>query len=173
MREARAIICALPATLAYLPPSKPGHHPAMIVAYGIPDEPEPGLLDIAESKVTAVQLTLLKPDGRDKADVKPNKLTVGSPTGLPMVVAPPNDLLGLAICEGVEDALTAHQPTGLGAWASGGAGYMPRLALAVPDYIEAVTIYQRQDDAGKRGAGELADALLARSVEVFIEGAAR
>ena len=45
-------------------------------------------------------------DGTGKANVKPNKINIASPAGKPMVVASINDLLGLAICEGVEDALS-------------------------------------------------------------------
>ena len=37
--------------------------------------------------------------------------------------------MGLGIAEGFEDALSIHQATGLGAWASGGASFMPKLAL--------------------------------------------
>jgi phage/plasmid primase-like uncharacterized protein len=150
----------LSAAVRYLPPLKSDHHPAMIVPYGL-------------HKITAVQLTLLKPDGTGKADIEPNKITIASPAGMPMVVAPPNDLLGLAITEGVEDALSVHCATGLGAWASGGASFMPKLATAVPDYIEAITIYAHADEAGQRGAYELADALDARDIEIRIEGVER
>ena len=157
------------AAVRFLPPLKSSHHPAMLVPYGLPDELEPGVLDITEDAVTAVQLTLLKPDGAGKADVKPNKITIASPAGKPIVVASTNDLLGLAICEGVEDALSAHRATGLGAWAGGGASFMPKLANAVPDYVEAITIYAH-DDGGQRYARELADALAARGIDIFIEG---
>ena len=34
--------------------------------------------------------------------------------GLPIVVAPVNDSLGLAITEGIEDALSVHEATGFG-----------------------------------------------------------
>ena len=129
----------------------------MIVPYGLPDEPEPGLLDISESAITAVQLTLLKADGSGKADVKPAKITIASPANMPMVIAPVNNLFGLTICEGVEDALSAHRATGLGAWASGSASFMPKLASAVPDYVETVTIYAHADKSGKRSARELAE----------------
>jgi len=98
----------LPATVRYLPPLRPNRHPAMIVPYGL-------------RAITAVQLTLLKPDGSGKAEVESNKITIASPAGMPMVIAPTNDLLGLAITEGVEDALSVHHTTGLGVWASGGA----------------------------------------------------
>jgi DNA primase len=170
--RSRGIASFLPATVRFLPPLKPEHHPAMIVAYGMANEREPGSLDIAENKITAVQLTLIKPDGSGKVDVKPNKLTIGSPADQPMVIAPVNDLLGLAICEGVEDALSAQRATGLGAWASGGASFMPKLARTVPHYVETVTIYAHEDDAGQRGARHLADALAARGVDVFINGLA-
>ena len=169
--RARGIaLSSLPTTVRFLPPLKPEHHPAMIVAYGLPQEPEPGVLTIAEDAISAVQLTLLKPDGSGKADVENAKLTIASPASMPMVLAPPNDLLGLAICEGVEDALSAHQATGLGAWAAGGASFMPRIAAAIPDYVEAVTVFAHADTAGQRAARELADALIARGIEVRIDG---
>jgi len=148
----------LPATVRYLPPLKPSHRPAMLVPYGL-------------TKITAVQLTLLVADGSDKAKIEPNKITIASPAGMPMVIAPPNDLLGLAITEGVEDALSVHYATGLGAWASGGAGFMPKLAPAVPNYVEAITIYAHADESGQRGAHELAEALDGRGSEVRIETA--
>lgn len=170
LRRIRGITMPLLATVRFLPPLKPDHHPAMLVPYGLADEPEPGILHIAERTITAVQLTLLKPDGSGKADVEKPKITIASPAGMPMVLAPPNDLLGLAICEGVEDALSVHQATGLGAWAVGGASFMPKIANAVPGYVEAVTVFAHADEAGQRGARELAEALVARGIEVRLEG---
>jgi hypothetical protein len=86
-------------------------------------------------------------------------------------VAPPNDLLGLTISEGIEDALTAYEATGLGAWAAGAAGFMPALCSAVPDWIEAVTIFVHADNAGRHGARKVAEALVHRGIEVRFEGA--
>jgi len=175
----RGITCALPATLGFLPPNKAGHHSAMIAAFSIPDEPEPGLLGgLTHTSVGSVHLTLLAPDGSGKAAVGKPKLIVGSPLAQPIVLAPPNDLLGLAITEGIEDALSVHQATGLGAWAAAAAGFMPKLADAVPSYIEAVTIYAHADKAGQDGAHKLAEALDRRNrddpdpldVEILIEG---
>jgi hypothetical protein len=171
LRKARGYAGLLPKTLGFLPTRKPDQHPAMIAAFGVVDEPEPGVLG-APDDVTAVHLTLLKTDGSDKADVKPNKLIIGRPLGRPIVLAPPNDLLGLAITEGIEDALTTHQATGLGAWAASSAPFMPALADTVPDYIEAVTIYAHADKAGQDGAHKLAHALHRRGLEVMIEGIA-
>jgi hypothetical protein len=142
----------------------------MIAAFGVPVEWEPGALTITDDAVFGVHLTLLKPDGSDKVEVRPNKLMIGRPLGRPIVIAPPNDLLGLAITEGIEDALTAHIATGLGAWAAGSAGSIPALADVIPSYIDCITIYAHADPAGQRGATDLAERLHQRGFEVFIEG---
>jgi hypothetical protein len=167
LREARQITLPLPPTLAYLPPRKSGHRPAMISAFGLCEEPEPGVI-AARREVVAVHLTLLKPDGTDKAEVGPNKLMIGSPNGRPIVVAPPNDLLGLAITEGVEDALSVHQATGLGAWAAGSAAHMTKLADAVPDYIDCVSLFADADPAGELNAALLAERLGALGIRTEV-----
>jgi hypothetical protein len=143
----------------------------MIAAFGLVEDPEPCLI-IPPRKVEAVHLTKLKPDGSGKTDVEPNKIIIGSPGNLPLVIAPPNDLLGLAIAEGLEDALSVHQATGLAAWAAGGAGRMPKLADIIPSYIECVTIFAHNDEngAGRDGAYQLAQALDQRGIEPRIEG---
>jgi Toprim domain len=159
LREVRGIPCCLPVTLAYLPPVKPEHSPALIAAYGIPIEPEPGVLSIRN--VRAVQLVLLKEDGT-KAEVTPNKITVGLASGLPIVLAPMNDLLGLAICEGPENALSVHAATGLGVWASGGASFLPKLVAAVKGLNtppECITVFIDPDPNGREYGHELAAAL--------------
>ena len=148
-------------------------HPAMIARFGRHDESEPGILGLVRGQVDSVHLTLLRQDGSGKADIAHPKLIVGSPRWRPIELAPANDLLGLAICEGIEDALTAHQATGLGAWAAGAAGFLPAIAKAFPNYIECVTIYAHPDPAGQDGARKLAAALRARGIyEVRIEGRA-
>ncbi|MCS3497484.1 phage/plasmid primase-like uncharacterized protein [Bradyrhizobium japonicum] len=180
LREARGIAAGpLPVTLAFLPPSKPAHFPAMISAFAMADEIEPGVLGEPRG-VEAVHLTLLRSDGSGKADAKPNKMMIGSPSGKPIVVAPPNDLLGLAITEGIEDALSVHEATGLGAWAAGSAPHMGKLDgvepdfsdSAIPDFVECVTIFADADadQQGERNASRLAERLDARGIEVTIEG---
>jgi putative DNA primase/helicase len=170
LREARGITVATPITLGFLPPSKPDHHPAMIAAFGIPDEPEPGVLG-EPREVSAIHLTLLKPDGSGKADVEKPKIIIASPAGMPVVLAPLSDSVGLVITEGIEDALSVHAATGLGAWAAGSAGFMPKLAAAIVRASpEVVTIWAHADAAGQDGAHKLAARLDARGIEVFVEG---
>jgi phage/plasmid primase-like uncharacterized protein len=124
-------------TLAYLP-AREEHPDALIAAFGFASENEPGLLD-APQDVTGVHITRLTPQG-EKSNINPVKLTLGPSMGQPIVLAPPNDLLGLAITEGIEDGLSVHQATGLGVWAAGSAGRMPKLASVIPDWIECITI---------------------------------
>jgi hypothetical protein len=157
LREARGITCALPATLRFLPASG-SHAAAMIAPFGIPAEPEPGRLDVERLMIHGIHLTRLKPDGSGKADVEgePDKIFIGSAPGLPLVLAPANDLGGLGIAEGIEDALSLHQTTGLGAWAAGAANRLPALARAVPRYVECVNILVDDNEPGRKHSYELA-----------------
>jgi hypothetical protein len=166
--QTRGIACTLPSTLRYLPASGK-HSPAMIAAFGIPNEPEPSLLVIDDSAVRGIHLTRLSPDG-GKAGTERDKIMIGRSAGSPIVLAPPNDSLGLAICEGIEDGLSIYAATGLGVWCAGSASRMPALAAAIPDYIECVTVFAHDDDAGQRGALDLAEALSQRGIAVLVEG---
>jgi hypothetical protein len=148
----------VPDGIGYL---EPGAYqwPAMIAAFGDTTEPR------------GIHLTFLKQDGSGKAGIDRPKIMLGPSCSFPIVVAEPNDLLGLAITEGIEDALSVHEATGLGAWAAGSATRMPALATRVPGYIETVTIFAHSDDAGQKGAYLLADALSKLRVEVLVAGA--
>ena len=72
-----------------------------------------------------MHLTKIKPDGSGKADIELQKIMIGRSKGTPIVLAPMNDALGLVITEGIEDALSMHAATGLGAWAAGAASRLP------------------------------------------------
>ena len=143
----------------------------MIAAFGMAAEfDEPGIIS-APKQVVGVHLTRLTADG-DKA---PNadgkaKIMLGVCKGTPITISPPNDLLGMAVTEGIEDALSVFQAAGLGVRAAGSAGFMPALAPLVPNYIEAVTIYAHDDNAGRSNAIDLATALKARGIEVLMQG---
>jgi len=138
----------------------------MVTAIGIAHETEPGKLAIDEDAIRGVHLTSLTADGLGKAGTDRDKIMIGRSIGSPIVLASPNDGLGLAITEGIEDALSVHEATGLGAWAAGSASRMPALAAAVPDYIECVTIVADADDAGVANARKLGDGLAERRFDV-------
>ena len=110
-----------------------------------------------------MHLTRLLPDGSGKAG-EPSKIMIGRSSRVQIVLSPPNDSLGLVIAEGIEDALSAFQATGLGAWAAGSASRLPALADKVPPYMDCVTVVVDPDDAGRKFAAELAGRLLARGI---------
>jgi hypothetical protein len=162
LREGRGLSCALPATLGYLPAYKDYPH-VVISAFGICQEPEPGRLSPPDI-VTAVHLTELTSDGRSRT----GKRMLGPVSDQPIMLAPPNDMLGLVLTEGIEDALSLHQVTGLGAWAGGSAGHMAKLGSVVPDYIDCVTIAEDLNEAGRKATGALASQLRSRGIEVRV-----
>jgi hypothetical protein len=163
LRQARRYGGPLPATLGFLP-ARGGHGPALIAAFGMPEEPEFGQLRIADDAVQAVHLVRLAADGLARVE----KISVGPVAGSPVVVAPVSDLLGLAVCEGLEDAASVHEMTGLGCWASAGASHLPALADSVPDYVESISIFSDGDAAGELHSAELAARLRARGFEVVV-----
>jgi hypothetical protein len=168
--RARGYAGRIPHTIRYLAPN--GTYPgSMICAFGLAHEVEPGVIDISDDAVRGVHITRLLPDGSDRERGDKAKIIIGRGFVAPIVLAPPNDLLGMAVTEGIEDGLAVLAATGLGVWVAGNAGRMPGLADLIPPYIEAVTIYGHADPAGKKGARGLADLLLARDgLDVFIEG---
>jgi len=118
--------------------------------------------------VTGIHITKLKPDGSAKAGTDADKLTIGISNRSPIWLAPINYGLSLAIAEGIEDALSAHEATGLGAWAAGTAGRLPAMADAVPDYVESVTVMVDDDENGRKNANDLARQLTERGIEVLM-----
>lgn len=163
LRKARGYGGPLPDTLRYLPASPPKYpHPAIVAAFGLPTEPEPGLLRMAESAVLGIQLIKLAADGSAKAGTDADKITIGKCMSAPLVMAPMGDLLGLWIAEGIEDALSLAEAFGVGAWAAGGAPRMAALAPTVPTYTDCVRIVMDTDPDGQKGAHALASALQRR-----------
>ena len=160
----------IPATLGYLPPRGP-YPAAMIAAFGMAAEfDEPSIISAPET-VTGVHLTRLTADG-DKAPNAHGKAKImrGVCKGAPITISPPNDLLGMAVTEGIEDGLTVYQMTGLGVWAAGSGTLMPALAPLIPDYIETVTVYAHDDNTGRSNAIDLARAIKAHGIEVRMQG---
>jgi hypothetical protein len=164
LRHCRGYSGTLQSTLGFLP-AHGDYPPAMIAAFGLADEVEPGVLRPGE--VWGVHLTLLAADGLGKVGTGKDKLMLGRDHTMPIVLAQPNDLLGMAIAEGIEDALSAHEALGMGAWAAGSADRLPAMAEHVPDYIECVTVLvdHDRDHKGERNAEELAERLDKRGIE--------
>lgn len=165
LREARAYNGALPPTLGFLP-ARDGYPPAMIAAFGISDEPEPGVMTLPEPIIKGVHLTRLAPNGSDRDRSEKAKIMIGRSKGWPIVLSPPTDGLGLAIAEGIESSLSAFEATGLCTWAAGSASRLLALADAIPNWVESVTILADDDVDGSRHAVSLAQAVKERGLEV-------
>jgi Toprim domain len=163
--QRRAINCPIPGTIGFLPASR-DYPPAMITAFGMARETCDGGVTIRDDAVRGVHLTRLKPDGTDRERGDRAKIMIGHSAGFPIILAPLNDLLGMAISEGIEDALTAHESTGLGAWAAGSASRMTELADVIPSYVGCVNVVEDDDPDGRRHSAVLADRLCARGIEV-------
>jgi hypothetical protein len=165
LRLARRYSGPLPPTIGFLPP-RGELAAAMISAFGIYADFE---TVVAPESVQGVHITRLAPDGCGKAGTDADKIMLGTPRGTPIVLAPPNDGLGLAITEGVEDGLSIFEATGLGAWAAGSASFLPTLADAIPSYVEFVNVVADPDDAGRRFARELALRLRKRDIRYRLD----
>jgi hypothetical protein len=143
------IMCPTPPTLGYLPPH--GKFPAaLICAFALADEPEPGVL-AAPHNVGAVLMVALTASGKPLRGSRARVL-LGTDRGNPIMLAPANDGGGLAITVEPEDALRLHQAAGLGAWASGHPARLPALARSVPPYVEAISIYTNPGSAAEASA---------------------
>jgi hypothetical protein len=126
------------------------------------------------NRVVGAHLIKLQPDGSDRLRGDGAKITIGKDITCPIVLAPPNDGLAIDIAEGIEDALNAHQASGRGAWAAGGAGRLPGLADFIPGYVESITVLVDDNEAGRTNSKELARRAHARGIEarLTIGGAA-
>jgi|SRR6516162_1183680 len=163
LRKPRGISGPLPSTLGFLP-ARGDYSPAVIAAFGIPTEPEPGVLAIADTDISGVHITRLKPDGSGKDPHEPAKIMIGKSLGWPIVLAPVNDSGGLGVVEGIECGLSIVSVTGLGMWVAGSASRLPALAERVPDYTNDVTIFAHTDTDGMHHAAELERRLRARGL---------
>lgn len=170
LRQVRRYGGPIPATIGFLPGYR-DHAPAMISAFGLPIELEPGMISIAPAAVMAVHITRLAADGSAKAGTEADKIMIGTPQGVPIALAAINDLMGLAVTEGIEDGLSVHEATGLGAWAAGSAPFLPALVAAVPSWVDFVTVIADPDPDGERFAAQLSARLADRAHRVVVWGA--
>ena len=105
-----------------------------------------------DRRVVAIQRTFLDPGGDGKADVSTPKKGLGRYHGGAVRLAPEGECLGLA--EGIEDALSAMQLSGVGCWATAGAGRMASVQL--PPQVREVHLFANADAPGQEGADKAA-----------------
>jgi hypothetical protein len=165
--NARGCRGPFPATLRSLPGTD-NHAPAMIAAFGMADEPDPGDLMISPQAFRGVHITKLLPDGSWRLDDEKAKFMIGHSAGSPIVLVPMNDGLALAITEGIEDGLSIHQSLGIGVWVAGAASRLPALDEVVPAYTDTVLVFAHDDRDGQRHAADLWRRLRTRMINTEI-----
>jgi hypothetical protein len=67
----------LPPTLGFLLAPR-GYPPPMIAAFGIRDEPEPGIMFLPNASIRGMHLTRLAPDGSDRDRGERAKIIIGN-----------------------------------------------------------------------------------------------
>ncbi len=143
--RARGITIPVPPSIRYLSAATHGPTglilPAMVAGAQDPD-----------GRVVAIHRTFLSLDGTGKAGVREPKMSLGPVAGGAVRLG----LAGreLAVCEGIESALSFQQATGITTWA---ALSVPGVrSLALPKEISAVVLGPDGDDPGERAAVEAA-----------------
>lgn len=164
LQSRNCVIPAADADLRFTPSAyhwrNQSRHPAMVAL----------VTDFADANVwRTLHFTFLRHDGTDKADVTPAKLLLPKHAKKHGVIRLFHDAevsRGLALCEGIETALSAaHIFTPV--FATVDAGNMA--ALPVIEGIDSISIFADNDSAGLKAASELAQRWLQMGREVFIK----
>jgi putative DNA primase/helicase len=128
-------------------PSDPNHyHPMMVAAVE------------RDGRIVAIHRTFLRGDGKDKASLDPNKMTLGPCKGAAVLLAPAGPVL--AVAEGIETALSYMDETNIPTWAALSAGGIRDLIL--PGIVEEVIVAADPDPVGIMAALAAAGGWLAQ-----------
>jgi hypothetical protein len=111
------------------------YHPTLVAAVALEGDPKQSI---------AVHRTFLRIDGLGKADIEPNKMTLGPCKGGAVPLATASSIV--AISEGIETGLSYMQVTGTPTWAALSAGGIRNLIL--PPSITEVVIAADPDPVG-------------------------
>jgi hypothetical protein len=153
----RALTGAIPASIRDHPGLKHSptglNLPAMVAA-----------ITGADRKLTSVQRTFLRVDGRGKANVSQPKLSLGAMRDGAVRLGPAGPVIGIA--EGVETGLSAAQLFGLPVWCSLSASRLDRLWL--PSEAREVHLFADNGTPGHEAAERVAKAYQAKGRRVVL-----
>ncbi|MDG1287890.1 MAG: toprim domain-containing protein [Rickettsiales bacterium] len=141
-------------------PSDIRHHPAVYHFKAERDYPAMiAALRDSVGQITAIQSTFIDPHTGDKAKITSPKLCMGIVKEAAIKLANyDGSIPHLAICEGLEDALSVMELTGYPAWAVCGAhNYRHQ---QIPESIHEVVIAADSDEVGLSAARMLAQRLI-------------
>lgn len=139
LREARGYTGPIPPSLRYALGNHPSdpltRHPMMVAAV------------VRDDRIVAIHRTFLRHDGKGKADLDPDKMTLGPCKGAAVRFAPADPML--AVAEGIETALSLLV-TGIPTWAALSGGGLR--ALVLPAGVREVVIAADPDPVGLMAA---------------------
>src|SRR5208282_4913964 len=93
-----------------------------------------------------IHRTFLARDGNGKAAASPDKMMLGKVGGGAVRLAPVSEKL--AVCEGLETALSVQQATGIPTWAALSAGGIEKLMLPPLPLASDIIIAADHDESG-------------------------
>lgn len=143
-------ICVLPSCIRFhphCPMPRSGFHPAMVAA----------VINLRTRERVAIQRTALKPDGLGKAEVDPQKASLGSTKGAGIAIGSLSGDDPVAIGEGLETVLSAVQAADIDGVATLSKGTLGSVEL--PNKVREVILLS---EAGSEAAYDLAADLLSR-----------
>jgi putative DNA primase/helicase len=136
LRKARAYAGPIPPALRFATGKHPSdldhYYPMMVAAV------------VREDRIVAIHRTFSRADGTRKADLEPNKMTLGPCKGAAVPLASPGPFL--AVAEGIETALSFMQATGIPTWPALSAVGIRNLIL--PPLVRDVGIAADNDPTG-------------------------
>ena len=156
--QTRGIIIPIPPTIRYAPALRHGPTgldlPAMVCAVQAPDR-----------RITAIHRTFLGADGRTKAPVSPDKMTLGCCAGAAIRLGPAGPKI--AVAEGIETGLSVAQScSGLSVW--GGLGTSGMRSIILPAQVREVLLCPDADEPGEKAAQAAAERFTAEGRAVSI-----
>jgi hypothetical protein len=127
-----------------------------------------GLVEHERHGAVAVHRTYLKEDGSAKANVDPNKASLGPVSGGAVRLSPAQPDQWLVVAEGVETTLSVMQACGLPGWGALSASGLSKLVL--PNSVNMVLICADNDGnaVGQRAANAAAERFLAEGRKVRV-----
>jgi phage/plasmid primase-like uncharacterized protein len=128
------------------------------------------LVDHVERGPVAIHRTFLKPDGSDKANIEPAKASLGPVRGGAVRLGMPRFDTWLAICEGIETALSIALACNLPTWAALSASGVKNLVLPFEVRLVVICADHDENDVGQRAAHDAAQRWHAegRRVRIFV-----
>jgi putative DNA primase/helicase len=136
-------------------PSGDGYHPMLVAAVVLEGRLDQGV---------ALHRTFLRPDGSGKAELEPNKMTLGPCKGGAVPLAPASPVI--AVSEGIESGLSYMELAGIPTWAALSTSGIRNLIL--PPEVREVTIACDPDIPGIRAAYDAAEHWIAEGRRVRI-----